>query len=59
MSSVPKDLVMPDGAVISGVFARMTDKDGKLSGVGVDAPGSVDAVIVGKGKTFLVPPVSG
>jgi hypothetical protein len=54
MSNAPTDLVMPDGIVVPGLFARMTHEDGKLSGVGVEAPGTVDAVIAGKGQTFLV-----
>jgi hypothetical protein len=52
--TVPADLTMPDGTVIHGLFHSMTSKNGKLTNVGVAAPGSVDAVITGKGKTFLV-----
>jgi hypothetical protein len=54
MSDTPTDLVMPDGVVVSRLFAHMTHKDGVLSGVGVEAPGTLDAVVVGKGQTFLV-----
>jgi hypothetical protein len=54
VSKIPSDLTMPDGTTIHGLFDRMTRADGKLVGVGVQAPGVVDAVISGKGMTFLV-----
>jgi hypothetical protein len=54
MCSHPTDLIMPDGARIPGLFDRFTKSNGQLTGVGVEAPGTVDAVIVGKGQTFLV-----
>jgi hypothetical protein len=54
VSRIPSDLPMPDGTMIHGLFDRMTREEGKLVGVGVVAPGVVDAVITGKGKTFLV-----
>ena len=54
MCTNPTDLVMPDGARIPKLFDRFTKKNGQLTGVGVEAPGTVDAVIVGKGQTFLV-----
>jgi hypothetical protein len=54
VSKIPSDLSMPDGTMVHGLFDRMTRADGKLVGVGAEAPGVVDAVITGKGKTFLV-----